>query len=205
MDARMEVTPSTGCYLVAAAGRSERLRPHRVSKEKACSCGGTAAHPCRHIRAVAEYLRAGGRRAAPVTEICTCPVCGAEVERGAPHLNRLTGRWIPVWRCPADPGHYWHWRGEQFGAKALMTQFHPCKAHYIIPRQEKEVSEMTPLRETTLARPQALQRPAAADRCRLCGTTIPADGPPLCAACALDEQERLADYRAEREQARRPL
>ena len=92
MEARMEVTPSTGCYLVAAAGHSERLRPHRVSKEKACSCGGTAARPCHHIRAVAEYLRRGGRRAAPLTEVCTCPVCGAEVERGAPHLNRLTGR-----------------------------------------------------------------------------------------------------------------
>ena len=45
----------------------------------------------------------------------------------------------------------------------------------------------------------------ALDRCALCGALIPVNGPPLCPACEQDENERWEDYRAEMEQARRPL
>ena len=42
-------------------------------------------------------------------------------------------------------------------------------------------------------------------KCALCDVPIPADGPALCVECQADETEKLDDYRAEREQARRPF
>lgn len=43
------------------------------------------------------------------------------------------------------------------------------------------------------------------DKCVLCGELIPAHGPPLCPECLADDAAKWDDYRAEREQARRPF
>lgn len=101
----LTVTPKSGYY---------QVHDYRVTKDKRCTCGGTASHPCDHIQAVAVYLREGGPRASESTSVC--PLCGAPV------TPTTYG-----WRCPTSPGHYWRWRGEQGGVKAFLTQPHPAK------------------------------------------------------------------------------
>ena len=103
------ITPQPGYYRV-----SDHEQSYSVTKDKQCTCGGTATKPCAHIQAVAAYLREGGTRAPEATT--TCPVCGALVT-STPY----------GWRCPTSPGHYWRWRGERSGMKAFLTQPHPNK------------------------------------------------------------------------------
>jgi hypothetical protein len=133
MDDTTKVTPQIGHYVVSTVDRWG-VHTHRVGKDKRCTCGGWAEEPCRHIRAVTTYLKAGGERAAeksngltvrekapvstpPAVTPAHCPLCNAEVVRES--LGR--------WRCPRDPSHYFQWRGEQ-GIRQFLTKPHPNKA-----------------------------------------------------------------------------
>ena len=124
------VTPRPGYYTVRLLG-PHGIRTHLVSKDKTCSCGGSAKRQCRHIRAVKEYLEAGGERAPEGTvEVVrdskpqepppdTCLICGASLS----HRNN------GYWRCSKDSSHYWYWRGEQNGGaiRKFLTEPHPAK------------------------------------------------------------------------------
>jgi hypothetical protein len=121
----VNVTPKIGYYQVQAyPGQSVQ-----VGRDKQCTCGGTARHPCPHIQAVADYLRQGGYRATPAS---TCPICNAPVERLGPDF----------WRCSQDSSHYWQWRGERNGGalRKFFTQPHPAKlgAFYEQTIEERE-------------------------------------------------------------------
>lgn len=138
-----EVTPHSGYYQVSLVG-PHGIRTHLVSKDKHCSCGGNARRQCRHIRAVKEYLRLGGERAAEGTvEMVrdskpkeappeTCPICGASLS------HRRNG----FWRCSKDSSHYWQWRAEQNGGaiKKFLTEPHPVKRgpFYAMSEQERD-------------------------------------------------------------------
>jgi hypothetical protein len=148
MKANTTVSVRTGCYVVTVIDQRLGLRTYSVDKAKRCSCGGTAKRPCRHIRAVADYLRQGGRRAPekdPMLRIretrqgnppsggpapVTCPICGEPVETQG----------IGFWRCPRDPSHYWQWRGERAGIDKFLTKPHPAKqgAFYAMSLEERE-------------------------------------------------------------------
>ncbi len=146
MNSNATVTPKTGCYAVTIANHRFGLQTRFVGKDKRCSCGGNANRPCRHIRAVADYLRRGGQLASeerPALQLrekhedtpisgtpMTCPVCGTPVERHDPDF----------WRCPHNSSHYWQWRGEQFGVKEFLTKSHPAKAgaFYTMSQEERK-------------------------------------------------------------------
>jgi hypothetical protein len=145
------VTPKVGYYLVRTVG-PQGVDTHLVGKDKHCTCGGHARRRCRHIRAVAEYLKAGGERAPkadkgdrvqdskPATERRkrspeipeTCPVCGGEIQ---PIGHR-------AWRCVDDSAHYYQWRGELNGGaiRKFLTQPHPAKqgAFYEMTEEERD-------------------------------------------------------------------
>jgi hypothetical protein len=139
------VTPNPGYYLVRLVG-PEGIRTHLVGKDKHCSCGGNSRRQCSHIRAVAEYLEAGGEPAPPGTADFVhdskpvkttnttpdeCPICGASL------INRRNG----FWHCVDDASHYWRWRGEQNdGAiRKFLTQPYPVKRgpFYAMSEQER--------------------------------------------------------------------
>ncbi len=142
------VTPRIGYYTVSATTDRRGVQTCQVFKDKRCTCGGTAKSHCHHIRAVARYLRAGGkrapvkrrslrphrtraRRARPNTLTpMTCPLCDTPVVREA--LGR--------WRCPNDSSHYFQWRGEQ-GVRQFLTQSHPAKqgAFYAMSDEQRQV------------------------------------------------------------------
>jgi hypothetical protein len=146
-----EVIPKVGYYLVRTVG-AQGITTHLVGKDKHCTCGGHAGRHCSHIRAVAEYLKAGGERAPkadngdrvhdskPVVrrrktgvEIPeTCPVCGAEVQRLG----------LRAWRCVDDSVHYYQWRGERNGGaiRKFLTQPHRAKqgAFYEMTEEERD-------------------------------------------------------------------
>ena len=125
------ITSQPGAYVVTeltAAG----VRTFFVGKDKSCSCG-TPHGKCRHVKAVAEYLKTGGEQApaalpqrvtptpsAAPNVPATCPICGAAVQ-----IQSVTGRY-PLWRCQNSSEHYWQWRGDK--VKAFLTQDHPNKA-----------------------------------------------------------------------------
>ena len=62
MNGNTRVAPQLGFYLVTTVD-SWGIQTHQVGKDKCCTCGGSAKHPCRHIKAVTSYLKAGGERA----------------------------------------------------------------------------------------------------------------------------------------------
>jgi len=105
----------------------------KVTDQLQCACGGRAAKPCEHIRAVACFRRLHGEAtdedAGTPEPLPACPICGSPVT-GTPDR----------WRCTASPGHYWQWRGEQGGVKAFLTQHHPAKqgAFYEQSIEERE-------------------------------------------------------------------
>jgi hypothetical protein len=124
----MEIKTMIGAYMVTETSPQFGLRVYFVDKGKRCTCGQPH---CRHVKAVAEYLKGGGERAAaaslapvnasPASPVvpATCPICGAVVHYEAGSA---------VWRCTADPAHYWRWRGERGGVRAFLTGAHPAKA-----------------------------------------------------------------------------
>ncbi len=133
----VNVYPTVGVYLVAEMSRGT-FRAYTVNKDKTCSCGSS--NKCRHVRAVADHLKAGGKRATEKREsalpaspspapLTACHVCGADVQVDGPY-----------WRCLHDSSHYWQWRGEQFGVKDFLTRPHPAKmgAFYEQTAEERE-------------------------------------------------------------------
>ena len=80
----MEIKTMIGAYMVTETSPQFGLRVYFVDKEKRCTC---AQPGCRHVKAVAEYLKGGGERASaaslapkntspsPVVP-ATCPICG---------------------------------------------------------------------------------------------------------------------------------
>jgi hypothetical protein len=132
----VNVYPTVGVYLVAEMSRGT-LHAYTVSKDKTCSCGS---NKCRRVRAVADHLKAGGKRAPEKQEdassassspaqMMVCHVCGAEVQVDGPY-----------WRCLRDSSHYWQWRGERSGVKDFLTRPHPAKmgAFYEQTDEERE-------------------------------------------------------------------
>jgi hypothetical protein len=133
----VNVYPTVGAYLVAEMSRGT-LHAYTVSKDKTCSCGSN--NGCRHVEAVADHLKAGGKRAPEKQEralpassspaqTMVCHVCGAEVQVDGPY-----------WRCLRDSSHYWQWRGERSGVKDFLTRPHPAKmgAFYEQTDEERE-------------------------------------------------------------------
>jgi hypothetical protein len=119
-DTRMEIEAVPGAYMCTEGASGHEV--HYVDKTKCCTCGGTGDLRCEHIDAVARYLQSGGKRARalePGEVPIACPLCGAGVQSRAGS---------PIWRCPADPAHYWQWRGEEGGVRAFLTGAHPAKA-----------------------------------------------------------------------------
>ena len=130
MNSNITVKPQVGHYIVSVVDRLG-VRIHHVTKDKRCTCGGSPKRQCSHIRAVANYLNEGGRRAQEDKALAvrekdsggpgtpTCPICGASV-RSQDHDR---------WRCPRDSTHYWKWRGERNGSaiRRFFTRPHPAK------------------------------------------------------------------------------
>ena len=148
MKGNTTVTAHIGCYVVRTSD-SWGVQTYQVDKQKRCTCGCTGQRPCRHIRAVAHYLRNGGERAPeerpsiqvrekgplsgpPAVAIVACPICDAPIER------QIRGRW----RCLNDSGHYFQWRGEQNGGaiREFFTGPHPNKvgAFYQMTVEERD-------------------------------------------------------------------
>ena len=155
----------------------------------------------------------------PAGEGDFCPICGAGVQRQPDGF----------WRCSQDITHYWLWRGEQNGGaiRRFLTQPHPNKegAFYKMTVEEREafleearrrmqvggytlnVSEVSKMyqHERMMNEEMLVGLSAEFDGCAICKAPIPADGPPLCTICEEDLEQKWDDYRAEQEQARRPL
>ena len=126
----VQITPIPGAYMVTIARPNRSIEVFRVGKDKTCTCGhngdGNGGGPhCAHVRAVADYLKAGGKRAPEAqspTQMSTttseatipdhCPVCGAAVRKQVLHHNRYTGEVVQPWRCTQASSHYWQWRLE---------------------------------------------------------------------------------------------
>ena len=70
MNKNATVSPQVGFYVLTTVDRRWGVETRFVGKDKQCSCGGNAKRLCYHIRAVADYLRQGGKRA---SEECTTP------------------------------------------------------------------------------------------------------------------------------------
>ena len=93
-----QVITVRGGYHVTLNGR-----PHFVNKQRRCSCHN---QHCQAIKAVTDYLRAGGQRAPEATATTppntfSCPVC-SEPARGS--LENQD------WCCTVDRYHFWVWR-----------------------------------------------------------------------------------------------
>ncbi len=143
----VNVSPTVGAYLVAEMKR-DTLHAYNVGKDKTCTCGSSK---CRHVKAVANHLRAGGKRAPEKREDAlpvspspapsmACRICGADVQ--------VDGSY---WRCLRDSSHYWQWRGEQSGVKDFLTRPHPAKmgAFYEQTDEEREAFLSTAARRHT--------------------------------------------------------
>lgn len=89
-------------------GAGVRPRYHTVRKDRSCDC--PLGEDCPAVRAVAEYLRDGGKRApdprpdAWVKAPDACPVCDGPAAPDPALDHRRHGR---GWRCLADASHYW--------------------------------------------------------------------------------------------------
>jgi len=119
----MEITTLTGRYAV----KTENGPTWTVMKNKRCSCGGSAEQPCKHIKAVKQYLLDGGERAEPFAKmeketakgrITECLICGAPTEWAG------STRYPFMWRCTEDSSHYWEWYGRD-KVRAFLTGDRP--------------------------------------------------------------------------------
>jgi len=138
----MQVTSKPGMYVVTGVSPLG-VQTHFVGKDRRCTCGGGP--NCRHVEAVADYLRRGGKRApechlAPASETpnpmvpSACPICEGEVR-----VLDVSGA-RPLWRCLADSSHYWQWRGELSGVRAFLTGSHPNKVGAFYGQSPKQRS-----------------------------------------------------------------
>jgi hypothetical protein len=147
MNVKTTVIPQVGFYVVTTVDQWG-IQTYQVGKDKRCTCGGSAKQPCRHVQAVARYLKAGGERApekrvngngngndsvpTPAVVPATCPICEAPV------VPEGRGRW----RCPNEPAHYFHWRAELNGGavRKFLTEPHPNKAgaYHTMSKEERD-------------------------------------------------------------------
>lgn len=121
------VVPQVGRYIVQRKNGSNNTVSRVVTKDKKCSCGGSAENPCSHIEAVKAYLMDGGERAEAFERvmpdepggegrITVCPICETEVRWAGSYTYPL------MWRCPKDSSHYWRWLGEKGAVKKFLTE-----------------------------------------------------------------------------------
>lgn len=100
----LQIVTVRGGYHVMLNGRR-----HFVNKRRQCSCHRPA---CPAVKAVADYLRAGGQRAPELVEAkpsLVCLICGAPA----------TGT-SQLWRCSQDRDHYHIFRVNQIRAAAAQ-------------------------------------------------------------------------------------
>jgi hypothetical protein len=98
-----------GYFYAVEFGPEVQPREHRVGKDRRCTCGLGA--DCPAVKAVADYLRAGGERAPDVpagyfpVAPQACPICGAETYY-VPELS--SKRRGAGWACvQGSETHYW--------------------------------------------------------------------------------------------------
>ena len=93
-DAPAPVVSIQGSHYRVDFGHGSRFRFHKVSKNKACSCG---APYCEAIEAVRQYLRAGGLHAPDPEGMPPCPICGSKTYRD----RNWDGKYTRTlgWRC----------------------------------------------------------------------------------------------------------
>ena len=106
---RQATVSVSGYFYSVDLGPDVHPQHHYVGKDRRCTCGMGA--DCPAVKAVAEYLRAGGERAPDVPSGYypvapqVCPICGAETYY-VPDLNskhRGAG-----WACvKGSEAHYW--------------------------------------------------------------------------------------------------
>jgi len=139
----IDVTPRTWHYFTSEWDGT-MLHMHSVNTDKKCSCGGTEYAVCKHIKAVENYLKDGGKRATRVEGKVlirnipeTCPVCGHDIEVTFPF--RCQG---PFWKCETE-SHYWEWRAGENVKKFLTIRKHPNKLgpFYEMERTNPSVEE----------------------------------------------------------------
>jgi len=99
----------SGYFYVVNLGPDVHPQHHHVGKDRRCTCGIGA--DCPAVKAVAEYLRAGGERAPDVPSGFfpvapqACPICGAETYYVPDLTSRRRGA---GWACvKGSEAHYW--------------------------------------------------------------------------------------------------
>jgi hypothetical protein len=99
----------SGYFYVVNLGPDVHPQHHHVGKDRRCTCGMGA--DCPAVKAVAEYLRAGGERAPDVPSGFfpvapqACPICGAETYYVPDLTSRRRGA---GWACvKGSEAHYW--------------------------------------------------------------------------------------------------
>jgi hypothetical protein len=99
----------SGYFYVVDLGPEVRPQLHHVGKDRRCTCGLGA--DCPAVPVVADYLRAGGKRAPDVPPGFypavpqACTVCGAETHYAPELSSRHRGA---GWSCAkAGKAHYW--------------------------------------------------------------------------------------------------
>ena len=106
LDAQVSIS---GYFYLVDLGLETRPRYHHVGKDRKCTCGQGA--DCPAVKAVVEYLRAGGERAPDVplgffpVAPQACPICGAETYYVFDLTSRNRGA---GWACVnGGESHYW--------------------------------------------------------------------------------------------------
>jgi DNA repair protein RadC len=136
LKAETKVAAMTGYYLVTFA-KDVHPRNHLVRKDKTCACELGA--DCPAVQVVAEYLKAGGRRAADVPAHhlipAACPVCGGAVKfaprlcspvRGAGWVcleaaKTETSVWPEPYHTPGE-SHYWQFMWARLAAALRLRR-----------------------------------------------------------------------------------
>jgi hypothetical protein len=123
----ISITTRNGKYR-AIDWSSHGVEEHIVERCGDCSCGSSYTEQCEHSKAVAEYIRKGGRKATafrrhildiPLPE--ECPVCKGAVDAEKPFRST---RWF--WKCRANNAHFWEWLGNG-RVRGFLTQPHENK------------------------------------------------------------------------------
>lgn len=113
----MRTAPANNEIEVSVVGNSYRVidsksSTHYVTKEKTCNCG---VPDCPAIKAVANYLRKGGKRAPDFPK--ACPICGAAIHRDPTWDLHRSHR--PGWRC--EKGGLVHFL--EYNTRRIAKQF----------------------------------------------------------------------------------
>ncbi len=115
------VTISGVTYLVRTFDAPDVV--HVVSRNRTCSCGETN---CGAIRAVLNYLKAGGKR--PPNPVVLCPICGSETVVDTRWMDRdKDGKRCFGWQCKKGG------RTHFFEAKTARIQKQLAEKPYLFP------------------------------------------------------------------------